>query len=295
MPLLDPALLAKLDSLRITARRAEGTMTGLHQSRRKGAAVEFAEHKEYAPGDEVRHIDWKAYAKFDKYYVKQFHEETTLRGYIVVDGSGSMAYQGPGATVTKSYYAAQLAAGMAFLFLRQRDSAALTVVGEAAPEPLPPRSRASHLSEFVRVLEGVQPKGKADLENALQSLAENAPARSFAVLVSDLFDQPASLYEKIRQLRRRRFEVAVLQVIAPAERDLPFDVLTRFESMEETLEITADPRQLRAAYLDELRAFLDSTARECAEAGAIHQLAPTDTAVDAAIIQLLRRREAIFQ
>src|SRR5258708_3613634 len=182
---LDPVSLARLSNLELRARSVvEGALSGLHRSPHHGASVEFAEHKEYSAGDEIKHIDWKAYGKFDKYYVKRFEEETELRAYLLLDTSASMAYCGRG--VSKWAYAQSLAGALAYLLLRQQDQVGMIAFGERLCGYLPPRSRSGHLGDLLTALDGLSPKGRTDLTRALAYVSEVAQRRALIVVFSDL-------------------------------------------------------------------------------------------------------------
>ena len=254
----------------------EGVLTGLHRSPHHGQSVEFAEHKEYAPGDEIRHIDWRAFAKLDKYYVKRFEMETNLRALIVVDGSGSMAYgRGP---LTKLQYAAICAGALAYLLSRQGDQVALCISGEPEPgntERLPAGVRSftpfasspAHVQEVLRRLETAQGRGPTSLGGALDFAAEKAGRRALIIVVSDLFDESGHAVKALKMLRSRRHDVLLLQTHDREELDFPFDDPTRFLSMEDDRQIEAQPRQIRESYLAEFKLFLESTRRELVRTG----------------------------
>jgi uncharacterized protein (DUF58 family) len=298
---LDPALLARLGPLQVRARKVmEGVLTGLHQSPVHGQSVEFAEHKEYAPGDEIRHIDWRAFAKLDKYYVKRFEMETNLRALLVVDASGSMAY-GRGA-MTKLQYAAVCAGALAYLLARQGDQVALAVAGDAesgSTERLPQGVRSflpfasspSHVQEVLRRLDSAQGRGPTDLPAALDFVAEKAGRRGFVVVLSDLFDAQGRAVPALKMLRGRRHDVLLLHLLDREELDFPFDDPTRFLSMEDDRQIDAQPRQIRESYLAELRSFLEETKRELTRADVEYAQVATDRAPDRVLLELLKRRE----
>src|SRR6266511_185078 len=207
---LDPAVLAKLGNLRLRVRAiAEGVLTGLHRSPHHGQSVEFAEHKEYSPGDDVRRIDWKAYGKFDKYYVKRFEQETNLRAYLVVDASGSMGYRGRPDAMTKLEVASALAASLAFLLFRQQDAAGLVLVGDEVRGAIPPRASASHLAPLVEALEAATPHGPTRLARAVDWIIERAPRRSSVPAFSDLRDKDKKGLGKTAQLGLRRHDATL--------------------------------------------------------------------------------------
>lgn len=298
---LDPALLARLGPLQLRARRVmEGVLTGLHKSPHHGQSVEFSEHKEYAPGDEIKHIDWRAYAKLDKYYVKRFEMETNLRALLVVDASGSMAY-GRGA-FTKLGYAATCAGALAYLLSRQGDQVGLLVAGEPDPlstERLPKGVRSylpfgaspAHVQELLRRLEREEGRGTTSLAPALDFAAEKAGRRALVIVLSDLFDATERTVPALKMLRGRRHDVLLLQTLDREELDFPFDDPTRFLSMEDDRQIDAQPRQIRASYLEELQRFLDGTRRELARADVEVEQVATDLPPDRVLLRLLARRE----
>jgi uncharacterized protein (DUF58 family) len=279
----------------------EGILTGLHKSRHHGQSVEFSEHKEYAPGDEIRHIDWRAFAKLDKYYVKRFEMETNLRALLVVDASGSMAF-GRGA-MTKLQYAAVCAGALAYLLSRQGDQVGLCIAGDAeagSTERLPEGVRSftpfaaspAHVQEILRRLESAQGRGPTLLPGALDFAAEKAGRRALVIVLSDLFDATERAVPALKMLRSRRHDVLLLQTLDREELDFPFDDPTRFLSMEDDRQIEAQPRQIRESYLGELQRFLESTRRELARADVEVEQIATDAPPDRVLLKLLARREA---
>jgi uncharacterized protein (DUF58 family) len=299
---LDPALLARLGPLQVRARKVmEGVLTGLHKSPHHGQSVEFSEHKEYAPGDEIKHIDWRAFAKLDKYYVKRFEMETNLRALLVMDASGSMAY-GRGA-MTKLQYAAVCAGALSYLLARQGDQVGLVIAGDAAPgstERLPSgvrsfvpfASSATHVQEVLRRLDSAQGKGPTLLAGALDFAAEKAGQRALVIVLSDLFDATERAVPALKMLRSRRHDVLLLQLLDREELDFPFDDPTRFLSMEDERQIEAQPRQIRESYLAEMTRFLESSRRELARADVDVEQIATDAPPDRVLLKLLARREA---
>ncbi len=291
--LLDPTVLAKLGTLRLRVRAiAEGVLSGLHRSPHHGQSIEFAEHKEYAPGDEIRHIDWKAYAKFDKYYVKRFEQETNLRAYLVVDASGSMGYRGDPARMTKLETAGALAATLAYLLFRQQDAAGLLLVNDAVAGAIPPRSSPSHLGPIVDALEEARAEGPTRLSAAVDWIVERAPRRSSVLVFSDLFDADEKVLRKLAQLRRRRHDVTLFHVLDPAEIEFPFEDPTLFLSMEDARQVEAHGRDVRRGYLEVLGRWLAEVRRTAAEADLDYALCRTDRPPDEVLLPFLARREA---
>ena len=292
MPLLTPDLLARLATLKLRARAvAEGVLTGLHRSPHHGQSVEFAEHKEYTPGDEIRHIDWKAYGKTDKYYVKRFEQETNLRAWLVVDASGSMGYRGPAAAMSKLEYASTLAAALAYLLVRQQDAAGLVAVGAEVVRSVAPRAAASHLAALEETLERLVPAGRTRLEAAMDHVVEAAGRRSQVLLFSDLLDAGEGVVRRLAQLQKRKHEVAVFHLLDPAELEFPFQDPTLFLSMEDDRRLEAHGREVRKGYLEVLGRWLEATRREAAEADVDYVLCRTDRPFDEVLLPFLARRE----
>jgi len=291
-PLLLPDVLARLGTLTLKAKSVvEGVLTGLHRSPHHGASIEFSEHKEYTPGDDVRRIDWKALGRFDKVYVKVFEQETDLRGYLLVDTSASMSYRSPDVAWSKAEYASVLAASLAYLMVRQADSAGLVAFSEAPHTFVPPRATSAHLGHITTALEGIEAEGGTDVVRALDHLAEVARRRAIVLLFSDLFDPSPALLGRLKQLRSRRHEVAVFHVLDPWELTFPFADLTEFEDLEDpSRRVLADPRGMREAYLEEMAAFLEQVRRATAEVDADYHTVTTDMAPAHVLLRFLAGR-----
>lgn len=290
MELLDAKTLARLQGVKLRARAVvEGVLSGLHKSPHQGQSVEFAEHKEYAPGDELRHLDWKAYGKLDKYYIKRFEHETNLRAMLTVDASASMAY-GSGA-LSKLEVAKVLAGALSYLLVRQQDAAGLAVVSQGMVAEVPPRAAAGHLGTLLDALEQLVAQGKTDLFSAADALSEKLPRRSLLVVFSDLFDDRPEALKRILQLRARKNDVAVFHLVDPAELDFPFDDPTLFLSMEDERRIEVNPREIKESYLEEFNAFLAHTRQSCAEADVDYELVRTDEPLDQVLLRFLARRQ----
>ncbi|HET6438724.1 MAG TPA: DUF58 domain-containing protein [Anaeromyxobacter sp.] len=290
--LLDPRLLARLDSLKLRVRAiTEGILSGLHKSPHHGQSVEFAEHKEYAPGDEIRLIDWKAYGKFDKYYVKKFEQETNLRAHLIVDSSGSMGYRSQPDRLTKLEYASALAASLAYLLIRQQDAAGLVVVSGKIQSALPPRATAGHLGPLVDQLESCRAGGPTQLGTAIDWVLEHAPRRSSVLLFSDLMDREEKVLRHVAQLGRRKHEVTLFHVLDPAELEFPFEDPTLFLSMEDERRVEANGRDMRKGYLELVRRWLEEVRRSALEADVDYALCRTDSPLDEVLLPFLSRRE----
>jgi len=261
--IVEPELLARLARLSFRAQRlAEGVLTGLHKSPHHGASVEFAQHREYVPGDELKHIDWKAYAKSDRYQIKQYEDETNLRSFLLVDTSRSMQY---GERRDKIGQAALLAAALGYLLLRQGDAVGLLTFGEKLGTYLPPRARPDHFWNLVKTLESAPVGGPTDISRALAHIAEVGGRRAVVFLFSDCLEFDLKFVSLCRQLRRRRHHVQVFQVLHPDEVDFPFEELTLFEELESRQTELADPRGMREQYLAEMQAFCDDIRKRLLE------------------------------
>jgi uncharacterized protein (DUF58 family) len=287
--LLDAPTLARIAGLKLRSRAVvEGVLSGLHKSPHQGQSVEFAEHKEYAPGDELRHLDWKAFGKFDKYYVKRFEHETNLRAVMVVDTSGSMGFGTTG--LSKLELARVMAATLTHLLMRQQDAAGVAMVAQGRFAEIPPRSAASHLGAVLEALETAQAKGGTDLAATADALAEKLPRRSLVCVFSDFFDERADALKRILALRARKHDVAVFHVVDPAEIEFPFEDPTVFLSMEDERRVEVNPRHIRQSYLEEFAKFLAATKDACRAADCDYELVRTDAPVDQALLRFLGRR-----
>ena len=294
---IDPAQLARLGSLPIKARViVEGALSGLHRANVHGSSVEFAEHKEYSPGDELRHVDWKAYGKLDRYYVKQFEQESQLTVYLVLDASASMAFAGGG--ISKLEYAGLSLAALAYLVIQQQDRAGLIACGDRAVETMvPPRARATHLHDLLGVLDAVMTKGAKGDESPAACLARIAELarrkRALVILASDLFDETDATLKVLAHLRAQRHDVTVLHVLDPHELTFPYDGLTEFESLETANKLLVNPAAIKKEYLERMDAFLTKSRGTLAAAGVDYHLVQTDRAVERTLLDVVVRRSRL--
>ena len=287
----DPATLAKIQGLAIRARHVvEGYVSGVHRSPYHGYSIEFAEHREYVPGDDLRYVDWKVYGKTDKIYLKQYEEETNLISYLLLDTSESMAYQGPGAAFSKLEYAKCLAASLAYLVLQQQDSVGLATFDGKLRTVIRASTNASHLKEIVHALERTTPQGKSEIGPVFHDLAERWKKRGLVLVLSDFFDRVGSLLAGLKHFRHRRHEALVLQILDPAELDFPFQGTTLFRGLEGYPAVVTDPRSLRDAYLREFGAFLHELKSGCRSQRADYNLVRTDQPLDVVLSSCLAPR-----
>jgi uncharacterized protein (DUF58 family) len=288
LTLLEPELLARLQGLPLRARTvAEGVVAGLHKSPHHGRSVEFAEHKEYAPGDDVKRIDWKAYGRRDRYYVRRYEDETNLAAYLVVDASASMGYGEP---LSKIEYAKILAATLCHLLIEQRDRAGVLCFSDRVRLDLPPRSGASHLGDIVRALEAVEAGGQTDLPAALDAVAARAKRADLVVILSDLLSVGPAGVDRARLLATRRCDVAVLHVLHPDELSLPFEGTLLFEEPEQGRRVMADPDAVRTAYLREVERFQEDLRTRFAEARVEYRLANAGLPPEQTLVPFLAER-----
>ncbi len=289
---IDPSALARFGRLELLARLVvEGVMMGHHKSPFKGFSVEFAEHRQYGPGDEIRHIDWRTYGKTDRYFVKEYEEETNLKAYLVVDTSGSMTYSGK--TVSKFEYARQLAASLAYLMISQRDAVGLVTFDSAIKAMLPARSAPGHFSVLCKALEDSQTGGEAPLSGILHALADRVKRRGLIVVLSDGFDDLENLASAIGHLRHRRHEVLFLQILAPEEEDFPFRKPSRFRNLERLDHLLRiDPAALRASYLAKFNAHCAGLKEKVQGMNADYHRVTTATPPDLALLDYLAARSS---
>ena len=250
---LDFNVLARIDSMQLLAKVVvEGFVLGLHRSPYRGFSVEFAEYRQYSPGDEVKHVDWKVYGKTDRYYIKQFEEETNLTCYLIVDSSASMGYRSSQHGPTKLQYAARMAACLAYFMMRQRDAAGLMIFDTKIRTALPPRLRQTHLKHILAALEQAEPGGETHISGPLHELAEGLKRKGLIVLISDLLDDPEKVISALQHFRFQGHEVIVFQVMDDGELNFPFTTMTEFTDMETGQKVMVTPEGMKPVYMAEL-------------------------------------------
>lgn len=290
---LNPQTLANVEGLGLQARLiVEGYVAGMHKSPYHGFSVEFSQHREYAPGDDVRHIDWKVWSKTDKYYLKQYEEETNLLTYLLIDASASMGYASEG-NVSKLRYGQYIAAALSYLVLQQQDSVGLAVFDDRIRRYVRPSGQPSHLKELIRVMDGEAARERTGLGPVLHEMAERIGRRGIVVLISDLLDGDApELLSGLKHFRHRGHEVVVFHVLDPAEVEFPFRQVTKFKGLEVPDELLTDPAALRDGYLAELSAFTDAVRKGCRLADIDYVPLRTDQPLDTALTGYLATRSA---
>lgn len=294
---LHPDTIARISRLDLRARQVvEGFISGMHRSPFFGHSVEFVQHRDYSPGDDIRHLDWKVWSKTDKYYIKQYEEETNLRSHLVVDVSNSMHYgRNAKGRLNKYNYGCTIAACLAYMLLRQQDSVGLMTFDQDVRQVVPPRSQHNHIDAVIQALHVSRPRDKTNIEKILKRVAENAPGRGLIVVISDLLVEREPLFRGLEMLRHGRHDVLVFHVMDEEELTFPFAGTTRFEGMEEIEQVLCDPRALRDGYLEALQEYLVEVRRGCARKGIDYQLVHTREYLDAVLSKFLHHRMAMFK
>jgi uncharacterized protein (DUF58 family) len=264
---LDPRTLARIGALDLRARLiVEGLMTGMHRSPYQGISVEFAQHRPYVSGDDIRHVDWKVFGRSDKVYLKQYQEETNLHLLLIVDASESMGFgtvNAQGATWTKYDHATAIAASLAYMAIQQQDSVGLAIFDQTLSRYFKPSNSPGQWKVVVNELQQVPRWNKTNTGKILDQLAEKLTHRSLIVLLSDFFDDAAGIQKGLRHLRHKKHELMVFQILDPAEIDFPYEDVTLFKGLEERGELLTEPRALREGYLEQLQLFTDELKRIC--------------------------------
>ena len=284
-----PEAIKRISRLELRARHVvEGFLSGMHRSPYFGQSVEFLQHREYTWGDDLRYVDWKVWAKQDRYYVKQFEEDTNLRCTLLCDVSGSMRYgNGP---MNKFEYGCTIAVSLAYLLLRQQDAVGCVSFDESARMTVPLRTKRNHLDSIVQALDVSEPREKTDLYQILRNATESYPRRGMMVLISDLLVDRAGLFKGLKMLRSRGHDVMVFHVLDDDELDFPFTGPTRFEGLELPDVLRCNPRALREGYLAALNAYLEEVRRGCARNYVDYALIRTSQPLDAALTAYLNNR-----
>jgi len=286
----DPKVLAGVKNLSLRARvLVDGVMVGIHASQAKGLSSEFEEHRGYAQGDDTRHIDWKTYAKSDRYFIKEYRRTTNLRAYLVMDSSSSMTYASDG--VSKFDYGSTLAASLAYLMLKRQDAVGLITFTNKIETMIPPKAAQDHLFAILKALEDTKPWGETSSGSVLQDLAASLKRRGLIILISDLLDKPEEVVKGLKQLRSRGSEVIVFHLLDREELQFPFKEPSLFQDMEEDLRLLADPQAIRSAYLETLRSLMDGYRQACFSHHIDYALFDTSVGLDRALVRYLTWRQ----
>lgn len=290
MNYFDPKVLAGVKNLYLKARFiVDGVMVGIHASQAKGLSSEFEEHRGYTQGDDTRHIDWKAYARLDRYFIKEYRKTTNMKAYLVVDSSASMSYASD--SVSKFDYGSALAAALAYLMLKQQDAVGLITFSDKIEKMIPPKAAHDHLFAILKALEDTSPQGATSAASVLQNLAASLKRRGLIILISDLLDNPEGVAKGLKQLRSKGSEVIVFHLMDPEELHFSFKEPCLFQDMEEDLKLLADPQVIRSAYLKTLRSFLDECRQTCVSQRIDYSLFDTSVGLDRALVMYLTWRQ----
>jgi uncharacterized protein (DUF58 family) len=285
----DPKVLAKLKNLSLRARFVvDGMMVGIHPSQAKGLSSEFEEHRGYSQGDDIRHIDWKAFAKFDRYFIKEYHEATNLKAYIVMDSSSSMEYGSDG--WSKFDYGSTLAASLAYLMLKQQDAVGLIIFSNRIEKMIPPKATHDHLIAILKELEDRRPKGETSAASVLQELAASLKRRGLIILISDLLEKPEEVIKGLKQLRSKGSDISVFHLLDRDELEFPFEEPSLFLDLEEDIHLLTDPHAIRSAYLRALNTLIEEYRRSCASSFIDYSLINTSVGLDRALVRYLSWR-----
>ncbi len=288
---LDPEMLARIKGLQLRAKLiVEGYVSGVHRSPFHGFSIEFAEHREYSPGDDLRYLDWKVFGRTDKYYLKEFEEETNLFCYLVLDISQSMAYRSPQAPLSKLEYAQRAAAALAYLVLRQQDSAGLVTFDHEVRAFVRPSSTPAHIKQLIEVMEQTRAERKTRCGAIFHELAERFKKRGIVVVLSDLFDEVDSMMTGLKHFRHRRHEVVVMHLLDPAELEFPFQRPTLFKGLEALPDVLVEPGSVRRAYQEQLGEFLRRVKQGCRMHRIDYVLMRTDQPLDVVLSGYLASR-----
>jgi uncharacterized protein (DUF58 family) len=289
---LIPEVLAKLKQIDLKARLVvEGFLTGLHRSPYKGFSQEFAEYRNYIPGDEPKRIDWKVYAKTDRFFIREYEEETNLKAYILLDASGSMSYTSN--KVTKLEYGSFLAASLAYLLIKQRDSVGIVTFTSKIDNYVPPRCSPAHLSALLRVIDKIKTGGDTNLANTFHQLAEKIKRRGFVIIISDLFDNKERVLSALRHFRHKKHEVLVFHILDRNELNFSFSQPLILRDLETSKEITLDPRVIRKDYQKTISEFFADFKRRCREHLIDYHQITSDLTLDRALFDYLEKRSRL--
>jgi len=289
---LDPDVLNKITRLDLKARHiVEGFVAGMHKSPYHGFSVEFAKHREYTPGDDIKHLDWKVFGRSDRLYIKEYELETNLRSHILLDTSESMDYKS--GQSSKLELACYIAASMAYLILKQQDSVGMVCFDKEVKHFVPSSSSMGHMRPILGTLAQSAAQNKTDLGAVLNLMAERFRARGLIILISDLFDKPEVILKGLQHFAHRRHDVIVFHVLDEYELTFPFERMTLFEGLEEYPKLLVDPRALRKAYLEEVEKFCEKIRKGCVKQTIDYVQISTEKVLDVELTKYLASRLAI--
>jgi uncharacterized protein (DUF58 family) len=289
-----PSVISKINSFELKARLiVEGFMVGLHKSPYHGFSVEFSEHRPYLQGDNIKDIDWKVFGKTERYFIKQYEEETNLRSYILLDSSASMNYKSEG-NISKFEYASTLAAALCYLMIKQQDAAGLTLYSDKIIRNYPPKVSRAYLNEMLKGLASENASSKTKTAECLNSIADKIKRRGLVVIISDLFDDTSSVISALKHFRYQKNEVIVFQVLDPVERNFSFGRDAIFHDLETDEEMTTQPYQIQKAYREAFDEFINKIKAECLNSNIEYNLIDTSVPFDKALFSYIQKRSRLY-
>jgi uncharacterized protein (DUF58 family) len=291
---LNPAIISKLNSLELKARLVvEGFMVGLHKSPYHGFSVEFTEHRPYMQGDNLKDVDWKVYGKTERYFIKQYEEETNLKSYILLDTSRSMEYTS-GENITKLNYSIILVAALSYLMIKQQDAVGISLYSDKIDRYFPPKATRAYLQEILKNLSTIKASNKTNTAASLNSIAEKIKRRGLVVIVSDFFDDINSVLSALKHFRYKNNEVIVFQILDPLERSFSFGRDAVFKDLETGDEMTTQPYQIQKAYRDAMNHFINKIKSECRNSNIEYNLIETSEPFDKALFNYIQKRSRLY-
>ncbi|MCG6960700.1 MAG: DUF58 domain-containing protein [Ignavibacteriaceae bacterium] len=292
--LLNPSIIPKINSLELRARLVvEGFMVGLHKSPYHGFSVEFTQHRPYMQGDSLKDVDWKVYGKTEKFYIKQYEEETNLKSYILLDVSKSMSFSSAD-SVSKLDYASTLAAALSYLMIKQQDAAGLTLYSNRIVQHLPPKAARPYLQQILKTLSLANPSDTTNTATCLNSVAEKIKRKGLVIIISDLFDDVSSIISALKHFSYNKNEVIVFQILDPMERSFAFGRDAIFRDMETEEEMTTQPFQIQKAYKLAMEEFINTIKRECLNSNIDYNLIDTSAPFDKALLSYIQKRSKLY-
>ncbi|HMN49542.1 MAG TPA: DUF58 domain-containing protein [Ignavibacteriaceae bacterium] len=290
---LDPQIISKLSNLELRARLVvEGFMVGLHKSPYHGFSVEFSQHRPYMQGDDLKNVDWKVFGKTEKFFIKQYEEETNLKSYIILDTSKSMEFKS-GSNISKLNYSMILAAALSYLMIKQQDAVGLALYSEKIDKLLPPKSSRTYLQEILRQLSTVVAGEKTNTASSLGEIAEKIKRRGLVIIISDFFDDIDSVIKSLKKFSFMKNEVIIFQILDPMEKSFGFGKDAIFRDMETQEEITTQPYQIQKAYQQAMNEFTNKIKRECLNSNFDYNLIETSTPFDKALFSYIQKRSKL--
>jgi len=292
MKYLSNDAISKLENLQIKAKKVEeGFIVGLHKSPYHGFSVEFSDHRSYGPGDEIRHIDWKLWAKTDRFFIKRYEEETNLKAHIIIDRSGSMGYSSH--TISKLEYAKILAASFSYMLIKNQDAVGMHMFDSKIKKSIMPRSTRGHLNILLSEMEKIQPNKTTNIARALHECAEKTNKKGLVILISDLMDDKEKILTGLKHFLYKGHEVIVFHVLDPKEITFDFNERVRFQDIESGREIITDPRQIKKSYQDNMEKFIDFYQYNCGKHRIDYMQISTDQPLDTALTKYLSKRKKL--